>query len=668
MVAISSSPMFMPPTPMTRQAETTVVEPALSHDAQASVSSLGSADSAAPIVLADRVGLSHVSLTLNALGGVNLNLDKPQITTLVFAGGGAKGLAYTGVMAALVKLGMDELVALDLVGQLQKLEQGGAPVETRFLHLLNGIKKVIGTSAGGIFASLLASGIGYEAFDKLVDTTDFNKLLDTNGAYIGKDGEPLKALLRTVMREALLGHLDRWLADSASENSPAFAKLQSIQAQLKQGGVVTFGMLDQVSQVICQIKQLEITATRMEDGRPQLRVFNADLDPDMDVALAVWMTMSLPVVFESPTLDSTPFKAAGDPAVKYQDGGVLANKPSADIIDQRPKSVIPNADQLIIDLEARGPTPLTSSLAMRFIDWLVGAPNAAAEGFTSDQLNSKELAGQVVVLPLKTEKGDFSGLFKGTLAFDMPLEIRNYLQGLAETAVTDHLKQRYSTQLSVRFNSLESCLLSLDLAQLHELADAKVDQAAEVLRQRQMVERRLAVMSARIRELGSASKSMTDHGFCQELYELDLWAEDHPDRQAYLAEQLNQNTNAALQGWLNDMSDKFVVTYSVVAQEAVAEYERRDVATIARNIQKELIYPSRYSWNQTPSNIDLLNEVNNALAQAQSRGELARALQRLSDHYQARNALLSRPPVQSWTKSEAKRWQENVKGLVGKEG
>ncbi|MEN1480565.1 hypothetical protein AAIH16_44350, partial [Pseudomonas aeruginosa] len=73
--------------------------------------------------------------------------------------------------------------------------------------------------------------------------------------------------------------------------------------------------------------------------------------------------------------------------------------------------------------------------------WVVGVPALQAREML--QLEGlEELREQTVVVPLKSERGDFSGMLGGTLNFTMPDEIKAHLQERLQERVGEHLEKR----------------------------------------------------------------------------------------------------------------------------------------------------------------------------------------------------------------------------------
>ena len=91
--------------------------------------------------LVDGAGERKLTLSRYTNGAVEVVVSPPPPTQLILSGGGAKGIAFPGVVQAL---------------------------ETA--HELKAIQVISGSSAGAISAALLASGMNAEAFDTLSDS------------------------------------------------------------------------------------------------------------------------------------------------------------------------------------------------------------------------------------------------------------------------------------------------------------------------------------------------------------------------------------------------------------------------------------------------------------------------------------------------------------------
>lgn len=110
------------------------------------------------------VGERNLSVYRHSDGRVEVMLSPPPPTHLVLSGGGAKGIAFPGLVQA-----------------LEEAKQ------------LQGIKVISGSSAGAISATLLASGMDANAFGALSNSIDLPGLLNSK--------DPLIAKLQTLSSE-----------------------------------------------------------------------------------------------------------------------------------------------------------------------------------------------------------------------------------------------------------------------------------------------------------------------------------------------------------------------------------------------------------------------------------------------------------------------------------
>ena len=70
---------------------------------------------------------------------------------------------------------------------------------------------------------------------------------------------------------------------------------------------------------------------KMEDTKPEMMIFSADTQPDVEVALAVHASAALPPVFKPVKI-----KLANGDVGKFEDGGVLNNAPDQRQFGHRP--------------------------------------------------------------------------------------------------------------------------------------------------------------------------------------------------------------------------------------------------------------------------------------------------------------------------------------------
>ena len=244
----------------------------------------------------------------------------PDIENLVLRGGGAKGVGYPPALVELEK-------------------HGG----------MNGVKQIVGTSAGALTASLLAAGLSAEQFQKVSDTHDMASFKDkppnwnakypnlkfsTTGFHGGtalevvdrESAQSVKAFLDGDDGQAKIAAA---VADGRISAGDAGA-LEALRHQNfevdRTAQMVTFQDLENLSKIDPgKFKSLTLTGWNYTDK--SLAYFNAKNTPQMPVAVASRISMSIPYFFKSPKYD------AGDGVKTWVDGGVGSNMPAGAILD-----------------------------------------------------------------------------------------------------------------------------------------------------------------------------------------------------------------------------------------------------------------------------------------------------------------------------------------------
>lgn len=601
-------------------------------------SSAGGVSSGEPDILVRDAGPRHITITGQADGTCHLELAGAPIARLILSGGGAKGFAYSGAVTALEKLGV-----------------------------MPGIASVHGSSAGAIMAALIASGMDAARFDALSDDTDLLSLLDSPNeavswlqrgfARVGEMAE--KALPGTVggFTRLLLSVLPRVQSEAVplqtlirdqtriaalsliNEGHPA--EILAIGKRLEAGGVVTFNDLAVLNRHIPQIKQLNITGTAMLGEVPQLVVFSAALTPDLDIAIAAHVSASLPVVFRQPGQGGLGFQEL-DELTFFQDGGVMLNTPVPQLVDPAlATDLLSGSDMLILKFEKAPSSGERGGLKKVLKDWFVGAPVAAGREYQN--LTLKTFAAQTVIVPLRTEKGDFSSALGGTLNFTMSREIRNHLQERLEQAVTAHLVERAARRERYEFVSLPEALFSLDdamLADIQPLAAGSV--VSEAVAWRFRTREILMRLNTRVEAGGSGSAFTLTREMQNDIEQLDALATD-ATRLQWLALEFNRYDLRGAGRLLDSLRGQD--PSSTVLGAAMREKRKREIRTIAGNIRKAVIFPSLHLFMQTSDNTEVLLRADQMLLQATAAEEVNRALDEIIHKYRSRNRL----PGKWWT-------------------
>lgn len=193
----------------------------------------------------------------------------PSIENLVLEGGGVKGIAYVGALLA--------------------LEQSG---------MYAGIKRVAGSSAGGIIAMLVGLGYSVEEMDDIVRNLNFLDLMDPHNPFWLADkfktAEELITFLQSGNKRGVYrGEVFHSLAQSyVAKALPEF------------GPNATFGDLkkaidlDMETKGYSRLKNMIFTGTNLSTGKTEYFGFDNPECLDMPIALAVRITMSFPGAFE----------------------------------------------------------------------------------------------------------------------------------------------------------------------------------------------------------------------------------------------------------------------------------------------------------------------------------------------------------------------------------
>ncbi|WP_338724246.1 patatin-like phospholipase family protein [Pseudomonas tolaasii] len=610
---------------------------------------------AANKVLLNEAGDRKVTLSRDAAGRITLMLAPPAVTQLVLSGGGAKGVAFPGAIKA--------------------LEENNA---------LQGVQSVSGSSAGAISAALLASGMTAQAFTELSNNLDLSSLMDSSNALtrwfqkagskignwlgkfsrhlqtattvlprLGTEAEKLEELVRSQTRATVLARI---------AESPSKADLPAVKAiadKLRAVGVVTFADLHTLSPHIPAIKALNITGTGTFEGRSQLVVFNASLTPDMDVARAAHISAALPVVFKAPVEQGHGFQVDGEKNA-FQDGGLMLNTPVDGLYQRQfPDSPLSRPEQLILTFET---IPLQSrgGYGSATADSALGVNFAANEQLNQARLK-KGYADQTVQMPLKTEQGDYSSFFSGTVNFALPDEAKKGLQDNALKAVNGHLQQRALVRQEHKFASTEHAVLAMDdeLLASVESSLAQDDASRDVLRFRREAKAMLAHVHQAITEANQAGDRLEiTPRLASALRNLEALA-THPAYSQWLAKQLNVPDNANFQQLLQVTAKLERGAVSRVMLGAVDEMKRRDVAVVAGHFIRDVIYPAMFRPGQPDANVELLRRAERDLGKARTPQDFNAVLDSITERYSAPDKLWDKPFSDN-TLNRAKAWRMRV--------
>ncbi len=376
----------------------------------------------------------------------------PALENLVLRGGGARGLAYVPILKLL-----DES------------------------HIMKSIRRIAGTSAGALTAACWACGATpaiYEEFvDKIsVDTSMISQLWGSPGegghsartdSWIGFGAAPLYQKLRDFLNQQFARAVKDNQAQLARLCSPsALERLNQLQAGSQAS--VTFADLSLLHRLDPEHFK-ELTLTGFDQRRKELCYFNASDYPDMEIAEAARISMSIPVVFSSiglPDQDTDPQTGEVKKFVRSMvDGGIGSNMPVEVFNDRRGVSTVQSqqltpqeqlifAKTLLLSFHDDGEVYRTlhsaGQASLTFFEWLAGVTEEAVKADWTKVYN----AGPNVLVV-------FHGTL-GMLSFFASKERIRGAQLVAEMGGRDFLWLRRNQAIPLSFSDPMSAIAALD--------------------------------------------------------------------------------------------------------------------------------------------------------------------------------------------------------------
>ena len=196
------------------------------------------------------------------------NPPKYHFKNLVFEGGGVKGIAY--------------------VGALEILDQEG---------ILKDIERVAGTSAGAMVAVLIGLGYSAEEMKDILWKIKFRNFLDKSWG--------------------LIRNTERLVDDYGWYKGEFFRNLMAEYIQAKTGdGEITFKDIEKMRIEGKPFRDIYLIGADLSTGYS--KVFSASTTPDVKVADAARISMSIPLIFAA-------VKGLNGDDHIYVDGGLLEN-------------------------------------------------------------------------------------------------------------------------------------------------------------------------------------------------------------------------------------------------------------------------------------------------------------------------------------------------------
>ena len=592
-----------------------------------------------------------VSIVTGKDGRVALTRDPAPITEVTFSGGGGKGAALPGAIRA--------------------LSESGA---------LKNVKAVHGASVGSMTAAMVAAGITPEAFQDLSDNTNFGALVKGGDKLmVNVDGDGLEDLVRKSMGTAVGAQIAKFankaMRDGTKVDKATLKTLDEMTDKFSKGAGPTFMDLRILSKIIPDIKEVTISGTmigkadkpkpdrppgEIKKTKPEMVIFSADTQPDMEVARAVHASAALPPVFKPVDI---PLKSGE--IGRFEDGGVLNNAPTSDSIGTDPGlDPVPETGKMTFVFEEDAAADVLQGKASptrsRVNDLVAGAENSAA-----DYAKNRGLADRpedVVMVPLKfdrpkppakglldrimaapgdmvdsvkkavthplefaltdKDKADYSGFVMGTVNFDIPKDDKMKLQGMTEDATKAHLdkRQQKETRSFASVDQMFYCTTRDDLAAMDK---GGYKGAKEALKFRDEVVKQVKALEALAASKPSDPKVQTL------LAAINGLAKGNQERIAFIGRELNRS------GKLADLlaaSKKGGVKLDAVAA-GCAVADVLAARKTARKILTETVYPKMVREDAKGVAGTLLSQMDTMLRDAQSAQDINRALRLGIDYF-----------------------------------
>jgi NTE family protein len=225
-----------------------------------------------------------VFFILNVASGNKTFAQQKVIRNLVLEGGGIKGIAY-----------------------------GGALLELETRGVLKDVTRVAGTSAGAIQASLLAIGYTPEEIVEIITNTPVESFNDDG--FVVRGAKRMFKEFGWFRGDSFLAKMEEVIFNRTGNANLTFADLHKLASSYP-------------------FRDLYVTGVNL--SKQKLVVFSHETHPNMRIADAVRVSMSIPLYYKGVWLtdDGRVFNEPqkGENCSLYVDGGLLANFP-IDIFD-----------------------------------------------------------------------------------------------------------------------------------------------------------------------------------------------------------------------------------------------------------------------------------------------------------------------------------------------
>jgi exoenzyme U len=565
-----------------------------------------------------------LDVAIGARGKVTLSAAPPSINEITFSGGGGKGAALPGAVKA--------------------LEESGT---------LKNAKVLNGASVGSMTASLIAAGMTSKDFTEMGnDPATGAKISEGRGAKgllgwgmvgYGLSGEGLENMMREKIGESIRKRIKEHKANAAP-SAETLTMLDQIDGRLSRGGGATFGDLRTLSKIIPEIKELNVAGTYMADdsarpgqiegkGKPQLAMFNADTEPNLDIATAVHASAALPPVFQPVNI-----RLASGVTARFEDGGVMNNAPTSDLVGaKRNVDPMPATGKMTFVFEGEDDT-IKQGYAVptrkRMNDYFCAAPNSAADYEKKSGLAQN--SDDVVMVPLKFQAPDgtqknFASLVNGTLNMTMPVADKIVLQGATTEATRAWLNQRKQPK-ATQFGSVNEMLNSVSRGDLGTMAAEAFPGAQEALEFRDAVTGQVAALE---NIAANAKPADLERGPIKDaLDRLNQLANGNADRLAFIGRELNRSGKLDP---LMTVAKKAGAPDAGALKAGVVVAETLEVRAKTQFVLREVIYPKMVRTDQVSLSAAVLADAEILLRNATTKERFNQILRECADWYREKS-------------------------------
>ena len=646
-------------------------------------------NSNSPTVLAKSIGERETTIIENKDGSYDLFCNRPEVSTLVLSGGGAKGCAHQGVYRAIEDCGR-----------------------------LKSIKKVSGTSAGSMISCLVSTGMQASEIQHIMDnmkphamvssndtiknelsvywdqkSSESTKLLTTKKHLIDEENLP-KTIIEKIKfyfylfvslfinREMRACKLEKFLCYVTSnyflqkiselnqqqqqELSPLIEKLKyqkdSPTITCQTGDRLTFADLDKLSKYLPDMKQLDINATIIANGTAQTIIYNSSNTPDMDIYKAVRISASFPGLFPkyknclllNPKDQNT--KSSEKLKILQTDGGYTANTPVTGV--QKRKELLcnnyyidDNKDNIIIVfgnylIDSTSIQRPTYSLGDAFKDFILGTP-ITSTSYEENEIIREFYLDQTIMTRLAVANNG-SIITNSTTNVLISEKDVHLFQSSAYEQVKSHIERSDNQLIGNNYETLKQALFAMKDEHLKDFLNGleanKKDANNDIIfaETRKVVEMRKyarSIMEKIKQDIASyddnttSSKEEKIAQLKNILADLDSQYSKEEEFKGWFAFEMHNSDETQLNRYIDLTKDTSKNIESAFLLSLAKESQKRSHKYKVYHIIKTEIEPMIFKLGQSKENIALLENIKTSLLCTEDENEINYLIRQLQDLY-----------------------------------